>query len=152
MAEGTRIRNDSWVWSKGTGLCRTRHIADDVYEITRASGAAVFSEQALRDPTQFRLIEYPATPNLEKMRIARDTLHTQAIGEFLEWLYCEENLLVARYLDNRGTYQPIDETRERLIARYAEIDLDACNDEKEAVYRFQCDLNDLNDEIKEAAK
>jgi hypothetical protein len=91
-------------------------------------------------------------PNLTKMKKARDEKHTQDIGLFLDWLLSQEICLSSRHHHNDSCYNEDDEdhderlcglcegelflhieSTEHLLARYCDVDLEACEKEKLAL-------------------
>lgn len=94
---------------------------------------------------------YPPTPELDKMLAAKDRLHTEAIGEFVEWLR-EQGIVLARththddgcldedgrrscgYLDGHLEY--VHESLQCLLERYAEVDPAKMEQERRAVLEW----------------
>jgi hypothetical protein len=89
------------------------------------------------------------TPALDALRAAREKLRTQEIGEFLEWCG-QAGLVLASYHEHteacgpEGRHTcglrdselfPLYESREKLLARYAGVDLDAAERERAALLR-----------------
>lgn len=68
----------------------------------------------------------------EKLNTVKD--QSQAIGDFLEWLHSEKGIILASYGNSDSNLLTPDGTaKERLIAEYFEIDLDALESEKRAM-------------------
>ncbi|TXH19655.1 MAG: hypothetical protein E6R03_00270 [Hyphomicrobiaceae bacterium] len=68
----------------------------------------------------------------EKLNTVKD--QSQAIGDFLEWLHSEKGIILASYGNSDSNLLTPDGTaKERLIAEYFEIDLDALEAEKRAM-------------------
>lgn len=83
-------------------------------------------------------------PECEKMKKCSD--HSQAIGEFLEWLRHETDFVVCgikRQIVYEGVYDdfysPVVFSTEHLLAQYFEIDLDTVEKEKRAMLRQMCE-------------
>ncbi len=76
--------------------------------------------------------KYPKTPELDKMNLVKDK--SQIIGGFLEQI-ASEDIYLAQY-DNRDVLHPIDGTIEQILARYFEIDLDKCEQERLAILDY----------------
>lgn len=97
--------------------------------------------------------DYPATPELDKIRAHRDK--SQEIGSFIEWLDTEARFgpqsgegrraaIRAQKLNNSpvklclfdeawGEWRPVGLRIEEMLARYFEIDLDAAEEERTAI-------------------
>ena len=66
------------------------------------------------------------TPELEK--ITSNAHNSQLIGEFIEWLADNQNIVLATYdsecdKGDHPIYYPIDLNIEQLLARYFDVDL-----------------------------
>ena len=71
------------------------------------------------------------TPELDKMRAARDT--SQTIGDFIDWLSYND-MRICDYCDyGEGEYHPTRLTIEQLLAKYYEIDLNKVEEERCAI-------------------
>ncbi len=97
--------------------------------------------------------DYPATPELDKIRAHRDT--SQAIGSFIDWLDTEARFgpqsgegrraaIRAQKLNNSpvklclfdeqwNEWRPVRLRIEEMLARYFEIDLDKVEEERRAL-------------------
>lgn len=73
----------------------------------------------------------PPTPALEHMKAQADKLHTQAIGDFLDWLG-QQGIHLTRS-DAHGDYYPLHTSKTALLAEYAGVDLAACEAERRAI-------------------
>jgi len=93
------------------------------------------------------------TPHLDRMKHARETLRTQEISDFLDWLG-EQGIVLSRPHEHGDScYDTTDEdreyptcgleqeqllfyhheTKEKLLARYAGVDLAGCEEERVAL-------------------
>jgi hypothetical protein len=71
--------------------------------------------------------KYPMHAKLEPLQHL-----SQAVYDFLEW--CDEQgFFIAQYDEANGNAYGIIESRQRLLARHFEIDLDALENEKRAI-------------------
>lgn len=72
------------------------------------------------------------TPELNKILTVKD--NSQTIGEFLEWL-SEQGIILVEYIDNgrSGEFFETGISRERLLAKYYDIDLAKCETERSAL-------------------
>jgi hypothetical protein len=77
----------------------------------------------------------PLTPELDKQRVARDTGHSEAVGQFLEWLMNERRFVLAKWGDNSLLYPAYDGI-EALLADYFKIDLDKIEAERRAILAY----------------
>lgn len=66
-------------------------------------------------------------PEHDKLTAVKD--HSQAIGEFLEWM-SSDGIIKCRWEERHEEYFPIFEPIEKLLARYFDIDLDKLEQEK----------------------
>jgi hypothetical protein len=84
----------------------------------------------------------PPAPELEKMQAAAERLSTQAIGEFLDWLG-EQGIMLCTWSEHigGGRFHEIAGGRERLLATYAEVDLDKIVQERRALLDYLRSLN-----------
>lgn len=71
------------------------------------------------------------TPELDKMHAVHD--HSQAIGEFLEWLGQEKGLRICTYDPKREEFNLATISTIALLAEYFEIDLATVEAEKVAI-------------------
>lgn len=85
--------------------------------------------------------DYPGTPELDKM--GQFTDRSQAIGEFLEWLLEERDLMFARWPEEGEESEwaldsPIPECLNinELLAEYFEIDLKKVEEERCAILAY----------------
>lgn len=78
-------------------------------------------------------LKEPEVPEIKKMEAVKDK--SQAIGEFLEWLY-EEGLLVAKYSGSNDRIIPVSILVEKLLANYFNIDLNKVESEKRALLEY----------------
>ena len=63
-----------------------------------------------------------STPELDRLAAVSD--ESQAIGEFLEWLQSERNIVLAEYLNPKAhLLYPANVGIETLLAQYFKIDL-----------------------------
>ena len=72
-------------------------------------------------------------PEHEKLKLVKD--RSQSIYDFLEWC-AEQGMALASYGEERGyrdTLFHVGESREQLLARFFEIDLDKLENEKRAI-------------------
>lgn len=75
-------------------------------------------------------------PEHEKLTVIRP--QSQAVGEFIEWLR-QNGMTICTYETGAnadrygGEYVPIRESRDKLLARHFEIDLDVIETEKRAM-------------------
>lgn len=76
--------------------------------------------------------DLPATPELDKMKIARDEGHSEDIGAFLEWLE-EKGLHLCRFDEPAEHWRPAYEGIQPLLAAYFEIDLVKVEVERRAI-------------------
>ena len=68
-------------------------------------------------------------PQHEKLNAVKD--QSQTIGDFLEWLHSEKGIILTSYSNSNMNWPTPDLTaKERLMAEYFEIDLDALEAEK----------------------
>lgn len=72
---------------------------------------------------------YPKTPTLDKMLAIKEK--SQVIGEFLEWLSCQ-NYTLAKWNDVDKLY-PVRSSIEKLLAEYFNIDLKSAEEEKRKI-------------------
>ena len=75
------------------------------------------------------------TPECDKMRKAREK-GSQIIGEFLEW--CESNGIVLSSVIKEEDeiferWCPINKRREQILADFFGVDLDKCEEERQAI-------------------
>lgn len=79
----------------------------------------------------------PATPELDKMKKARDEGHSEDIAAFLEWLG-ENGMSVCSWREGigGGRWYEIDGGINRLLARYFQIDLDKVEQERMALLDY----------------
>jgi len=81
----------------------------------------------------------PETPELDKMQQATEEFHTEAIGEFLEWLSVNGYWIAQfkRYDEYRDPkLTATSKTFEQLLAEYCEIDLVKVEREKRAILKW----------------
>ena len=75
----------------------------------------------------------PETPELDRMIERSKDGHSQAIGEFIEWLQ-DEGYVITRESDD--DYFPLHETIEQWLAMFFGIDLVKVEEERAAVLAF----------------
>lgn len=73
----------------------------------------------------------PATPELDRMRKAREEGHSEDIGAFLEWLG-EQGLIIGRWRNDTGFAQEGGGIQQ-LLATYFKIDLNEVDRERRAL-------------------
>jgi hypothetical protein len=81
---------------------------------------------------------YPPTPELDKMKSVNEK--SQAIGEFLDLFLPEKGIRLMRLEQPQGDetieecrYVPVNQSVEKLLAEYFEIDLNKCEKERRAI-------------------
>lgn len=70
------------------------------------------------------------TPELDKMEAARPM--TQAAAEFFDWL-TEQDFELAKRSECGYYLTPVMESKDKLLARWQDLDLDACEKERQAI-------------------
>ena len=83
-----------------------------------------------------KVVQIPlATPELDKLTTVAET--SQKIGEFLDWLQSEKHYIIAEWIKDSESPQPVycgsHGTIEGLLAEYYEIDLNKVEREKQAI-------------------
>jgi hypothetical protein len=77
-------------------------------------------------------MEYPEHEKLEKV-----VDKSQAIGEFLSWLFEEKSMYICLYDEKKGRYyQPLSANKEDLIAEHLGIDQETIEKEKQAMLKL----------------
>jgi len=83
----------------------------------------------------------PQCPECEKLSDVTDL--SQPIGEFLEWLNGQSNVVLAKWVTQRNYFAdeenilvPIDESIQQLLAQYFDIDLDKVEKERSALLEY----------------
>jgi hypothetical protein len=80
----------------------------------------------------------------EHDKLAKVTDHSQAIGEFLDWLQNERGVTLAHYDDNYiqgDVLTPIFRSIEDWLAIYFDIDRNRLEEEKREMLRLQREAN-----------
>lgn len=81
--------------------------------------------------------EYP-----EHEKLAEVAEHSQAIGEFLDWLQNEKGYTIASYRDDFLRLTPVLRSIKDLLAEYYDIDPEALEGEKQDMLAKQRELNE----------
>lgn len=76
---------------------------------------------------------YPKTPQLDKMKAVHNK--SQAIGEFITWLESKGMQIAQESEGERGLFS-INDSIEKLLAKYFKIDLKKVEQEREAVLEY----------------
>lgn len=79
-------------------------------------------------------------PEHDKLREVAD--RSQAIGEFLEWLDLERDLVIARYAHELDEFVPANVSTNRLLAEFFGIDLDKLEAEKRDMLTLMKEAHD----------
>ena len=70
-------------------------------------------------------------PECEKMQAVQK--ESQAIGQFLDHMGMQEEVIFCRYSTESGEYEPVRKSIEQMLSEYFEIDLVAMEKEKVAM-------------------
>lgn len=70
------------------------------------------------------------TPELDKMEAARH--ETQAVSDFIDWL-SEQDIELASRSECGYRLRPVMEGKDKMLARWKDIDLNACEKERQAI-------------------
>lgn len=84
--------------------------------------------------------EYP-----EHEKLAEVAEHSQAIGEFLDWLQNERGYVIAAYWDESDSWlTPVRRSITDLLSEYYDIDQQTLEGEKQDMLAKQRELNERN--------
>lgn len=76
-------------------------------------------------------MNYPPTPELDKMLAVNDK--SQVIGEFLDWLRNDRDIIFAKY--HKDELYPEYSSIEKLLAEFFGIDLKKIEEERRAILK-----------------
>lgn len=85
-----------------------------------------------------------ATDYPEHEKLAEVAEHSQAIGEFLDWLQNEKGYTIAKWWDDH-ILTPVHRSIADLLAEYYDIDIQTLEGEKQDMLAKQRELNERDE-------
>lgn len=81
------------------------------------------------------MVEQPAMPECDRMLEQGKKLHTEAIGEFLDWA-SSQGWQLCTWDNENQEFNPIFWGATQILAKYAEIDMDKVEKERRALLEY----------------